>query len=121
MPDLFEIHTVKIVLWAQDMDRALAFHRAVFGFETHFESSHWSELSQGDTVIALHGGGDGSSNRSGLSLEVSDLRVACATAREHGATILKAPESRPGEPIELAEIRDPDGNVIVLTADVVRR
>ncbi len=110
MPEKFDVQVVKVMLWAQDMDRAVCFMRDALGLEVGFQSPHWSELKHGDTVIALHGGGDGTPNRSGLGFQVSDVEAACAAAKEHGATVLKAPETRPGEPIKLAELRDPDGN-----------
>ena len=106
---------VKYMLMAEDMGRALGFHTKVFGFARGFESDHWSELMLGDSVIAFHGGGDGSKNITGLSIQVSD---ALATAREieaAGGRIVELPYQREGEPIMLGYFQDTEGNEIMLT------
>lgn len=103
------------MLMAADMDRAVAFYRDTMGFEEGFVSPDWSELRFGDAILALHGGGDGSSNPTGLSLQYEDVNLAHASAIGAGAVSLQSPEWREGEPILLATIADPDGNVIMLT------
>ena len=55
-----KIECVKYMLFAQDMNRALAFYRDVLGLSVKLESEHWSELTHGDSIVALHGGHDGS-------------------------------------------------------------
>ncbi|MEM7260762.1 MAG: VOC family protein [Planctomycetota bacterium] len=111
----FQLEAMKTILWASDMPRAVRFYREVFGFTVGFESVHWSELKHGDAILALHGGGNGERQPSSLSLQVSDLDRAVAVCAEFGATVLKQPESREGEPIRLAEMRDPEGNEFSLT------
>lgn len=107
------------MLMAQDMDRALAFYEGALGLRRVFSSPFWSELKSGGAVVALHGGGDGSRQRTGLGFEVDDLEAACAAVAAHGGHVERAPEDRPrkagpGEPIRLAEVRDPEGNVFSL-------
>lgn len=113
MPD--QPQAVKYVLTAQDMDRAVAFYRDTIGFTECFVSPHWSELRFGDAILGLHGGGDGSLNQTGLSIQYADVRSAYAAAVAAGATAVQAPEQREGEPIMLATVADPEGNVIMLT------
>ncbi|MEZ6187536.1 MAG: VOC family protein [Planctomycetota bacterium] len=110
-----ELQTVKYMLWAQDMDRAVAFYRDVVGLQPGFVSPGWSELKHGDAVVALHGGGDGSVRETGLSFQVADVEAACREVEAGGGTIRKAPQARPGEPIKLAEVTDPEGNGVMFT------
>jgi predicted enzyme related to lactoylglutathione lyase len=107
--------SVKYVLMAQDMDRAVAFYRDAIGFSEDFASPYWSELRFGDVILGLHGGGDGSRQPTGLSIQYEDVELAYSQAIEAGATGIQAPEQREGEPIVLASLADPEGNVIMLT------
>lgn len=109
------INAIKYVLWVQDMDRAVAFYTGVVGLAERFTSPGWSELSWGDTVIALHGGGDSTAKETGLSLQVDQLDTACTHIADHGGEVIDAPADRPGEPIRLARIADTEGNRVMLT------
>lgn len=109
------ISAVKIVLWAQDMDRALGFYTNTIGLSERFSSPGWSEMSWGDAIIALHGGGDGSERITSLSLQVADLDAACKSVRASGGKIINPPEQRQGEPIRLATVCDTEGNHFMLT------
>ncbi|MFT4176490.1 MAG: VOC family protein [Luteolibacter sp.] len=111
----FKPEAVKYVLYAQDMNRAVAFYRDIMGFAEGFVSPDWSELRFGDTILGLHGGGDGSRNPTGLSIQYADVFGAYALAIESGATAIQAPEQREGEPIILSSIADPEGNILMLT------
>jgi predicted enzyme related to lactoylglutathione lyase len=106
---------IKYVLMAQDMDRAVSFYRDTMGFAQGTVSPYWSELRFGDAILGLHGGGDGSRNQTGLSIQYQDVRKAFAVAVESGAKAVQPPEQREGEPIILSSISDPEGNVIMLT------
>jgi predicted enzyme related to lactoylglutathione lyase len=110
-----QLQVVKFMLYAQDMGRGVAFYRDVVGLEVALETEHWSELKHGDAVVALHGGGTGEQRKTGLSFQVADVEGACAELAAGGGLIVKAPESRPGEPIKLAECADPEGNVFMVT------
>ena len=99
----------------QNMDRAVAFYRDAMGFSEDFSSPHWSELRFGDAILGLHGGGEGSRQQSGLSIQYEDVEQAYSQAIESGATGIQEPQQREGEPILLASISDPEGNVIMLT------
>jgi len=114
-PQPVNITAVKIVLWVQDMDRAVEFYKTAVGLVERFISPGWSELAYGDTIIALHGGGDGSTRETGLSFQVEDLNAACEHIQAHGGSIVEPPAQRPGEPIKLATIADAEGNHLMLT------
>lgn len=106
---------VKFMLLAQDMGRAVDFHTRVFGFAKGFLSAHWSELLHGDAIIAFHGGGDGTLNPTGLSIQVDDAAAAVVAIENAGGTVLSPPSQREGEPVKLGTFRDTEGNEIMLT------
>ena len=105
-----KIEQVKFILWAKDMDRAVAFWRDAFGFEPKLVTPYWSELAFGDAILALHGGGDGEFRETGLAIQVEDLAAACAEVKEGGGIVRSEPEDRPNEGIRLADLEDPEGN-----------
>ena len=106
---------VKYVVMAKDMDRAVAFYRDTLGFAEDFASPYWAELRFGDAIIGLHGGGDGSRRKTGLSIHYEDVEGAFSLALSNGGAAISAPERREGEPIILSTILDPEGNEIMLT------
>jgi predicted enzyme related to lactoylglutathione lyase len=110
-----QIRAVKSVIWVRDMTRAVAFYRDVLGLEARFVDAHWSELGWRDATVALHGGGDGTGRTTGLSIQVDDLERAVVAVEKGGGRIVRPPEDRPGEPIRLADVADPEGNVFQLT------
>lgn len=110
-----KLQKIKYLLLARDMDRGIAFYEKVFGLTCSVRSEWWSELNFGDTIVALHGGGDGAPNRTDLSLQVDNIVAGCRIVREHGGSIVAEPEKRDGEPIVLAVFRDPEGNEVMLT------
>ena len=111
-----KIVAVKFILFAQDMERAVAFWRGAAGLASgDVASPWWTELRFGDAIVALHGGGDGSFRPTTLSIAVEDIHEAAATLEAAGATVRAAPEDREGEPILLAELTDTEGNGFALT------
>lgn len=106
---------VKYLLMVVDMDRAVAFYRDALGLTERLITPGWSELACGDAIVALHAGGDGEQRVTGLSLQYADLDAAYGVALDAGASAVRPPEDRPGEPIRLTEVADPEGNVIMLT------
>lgn len=110
-----KIENIKYMIMAQDMKRAIAFYTKTIGLKVKFETDMWTELSFGESTVALHGGGSGKPNPTGLSFQVSDIKTACTEAKSAGASILRGPEDREGEPIILADLRDPEGNEIMFS------
>ena len=105
-----KISSVKFILWAEDMDRAVAFWRDVIGLEARLVTPHWSELAHGDAVVALHGGGDGTYHSTGLGFQIEDIEAACREVVAGGGTVRSQPVDRPREGIRLADLVDPEGN-----------
>ena len=110
-----KVEGVTYMLMAQDMDRAVAFYRDVIGLEPRFSSPMWSELTFGDAIVAMHGGGSGELRRTGLSFQVEDLDSAVREVERGGGRVTRGPEDRPGEPIRLAGVVDTEGNAFALT------
>ncbi len=109
------VESVKYMLMAQDMERAVRFYRDVIGLEVKFQSKEWTELAFGNAIVALHGGGGGKYQKTGLSLQVRDIASACKEIEKGGGKIAMPPQNRPGEPIKLAEVMDTEGNAFSLT------
>lgn len=110
-----KVTAVKNMLLAQEMSRAVTFYQSVFGFGLALASEFWSELTWGDAIIALHGGHDGTRQRTNLSIEVDDINPAASRISEFGGRLVVEPLRREGEPIIYAEFADTEGNVVMLT------
>ena len=108
--------TTKILymLWVTDMDRAVAFYRDVFGLNVHAQSPNWSELTLGDSTVALHQGTNDTFRNTGLSFEVDDIDEACREVESAGGAIVHPPRDGGIPGLRLAEVTDPDGNRIQL-------
>ena len=109
-----KIESVLYMLWVEDMDRAIAFYRDVIGLKVKTEHSKWSELSFGDAVIALHGGGKGVFQKTGLNFEVKNLKEACDDVNSGGGSIVNPPMKIEEEPLQRAEVVDTEGNAFTL-------
>lgn len=110
-----KLEKIKYLILAKDMDRAIQFYQKVFALTVAEHSEWWSELTFGDTIVALHGGGDGTPNRTDLSFQVDNIVTACRLIRENGGRIVAEPEKREGEPIVLATFADTENNQVMLT------
>ena len=108
--------TTKILymLWVTDMDRAVAFYHGVVGLDVHAQSPNWSELTLGDSTVALHQGTNDTFRMTGLSFEVDDIDEACREIEAAGGNIVHPPRDGGIPGLRLAEITDPDGNRIQL-------
>ena len=105
-----QVEQVIYMLMAQDMDRAIASYRDVIGLNVRSQSPGWSELTFGDAVVALHGGGTPEFKETGLSIQVRDIQQACEEVVSGGGQLRSGPTDRPGEPIKLAHLSDTEGN-----------
>lgn len=111
-----------VMVMVTDMDRSIVFYRDLLGLRVRFTSPDWTELDTGHTTLALHSGavqGAPGDKRLGgiasLGFYVKDVDAAARELRSRGVKFLLEPENRPGEPIRLAVIADPDGLEINIT------
>ena len=113
----FGLCGTKFLISAQDMDRAVAFYRDVIGLNVKTASPGWSELSFGTAIVALHGGGAGRFQKTGLSFTVDDIEAACDAVARGGGSVRSGPEDRGVEGIFLAELTDPEGNGFMMSQE----
>ena len=109
------VERIKYVIWAADMDRAVAFYRDVFGGEVLKQNEIISEVSILGSVIGIHGGGEGKRTWTGLSFQVPDVSEGAAEVKAAGGQLSREPEPEGGEPPHLAMCIDPEGNEFMLT------
>ncbi len=118
-----ELGRIYFMLAAQDMDRAVAFYRDVIGLEVRSQSPGWSELTHPQAplaIVALHGGGTGELNRTGLGFDVADIAAACDEVEGGGGKVTMAPTERPEEGIVLADLVDTEGNTFMFSSPLAR-
>lgn len=113
----FRLCGTKFLISAEDMDRAVTFYRDVIGLDVKTASPGWSELSLGTAIVALHGGGTGSFQSTGLSFTVDDIERACDEVIRGGGSVRSGPEDRGEEGIFLADLTDTEGNGFMMSQD----
>lgn len=106
------------MLMVQDMERGVRFYHDVVGLDVKLHTPGWSELTLGDSTVALHAGGTGEQTRTGLSFEVEDIDEACREVQDGGGRLLRGPVLRAAEGIKLADLADTEGNVFFFSAPV---
>ena len=110
-----QVEKVKYVIWAADMDRALAFYRDLFGGEITKRSEVISEIVIQGANIGIHGGGEGERTWTGLTFQVPDVVEGAAELVAAGGQLLREPREEDAEPPHLAMCVDPEGNELMLT------
>jgi len=110
-----QMEVVKFMLMVQDMERAVSFYCDTFGLSAKIEVPMWTELTFKNTIIALHGGGNGEHVKTGLSIQVKNLNAACKAVAAAGGKVIQKPTSRPNEPIIISSIIDTEGNEFMMT------
>jgi predicted enzyme related to lactoylglutathione lyase len=109
------VERVKYLIWAADMDRAVAFYTGVFGGTVIRRNSAICEVAVADGVIGIHGGGEGGRTWTGLSFQVADVIAGAAEIVAAGGQLTREPQPENGEPPHLAMCVDPEGNEIMLS------
>lgn len=109
------VERLKYILWAADMNRALAFYTGVFGGTVLKQNDFISEVSICGGIIGIHNGGEGNRTWTGLSFQVPDVIAGAAEIVAAGGQLTREPEPENGEPPHLAMCVDTEGNEIMLT------
>lgn len=109
------VERLKYIIWAADMDRAVAFYVNVFGGRVIKRNDVISEIAVCDGIIGIHGGGEGRRTWTGLSFQVPDVVAGAAEIIKAGGSLAREPEPENGEPPHLAMCVDPEGNEIMLS------
>ena len=105
-----------VMITVSDMARSVRFYRDTMGIPLKFESPQWTEFDTGDTVLALHGGGEVGAKPTGLvagtasiGFYVAKLDQKYDELRAKGVAFAMPPTEREEERIKLAVCLDPDG------------
>ena len=110
-----KVERLKYVIWAADMNRAVAFYANVFGGTVLKQNDIISDVSICDGIIGIHGGGEGTRTWTGLSFQVPDVIAGAAEIVAAGGQLVREPQPENGEPPHLAMCVDTEGNEIMLT------
>jgi len=101
------------MLTVGDMSRAVSFYKEVLGPVIRTESDTWSELKLGDATVALHASETPTPRRTGLGVEVLDLRQAYDAILRMGGNVLVGPiDDVPGQ--LSYEVADTEGNTFTI-------
>ena len=109
------VESVKYVIWANDMDRALNFYKTVFNGEIIKHSETISEVVVAGVLIGIHSGGEGNVTWTGMTFQVANVIQGSSEVKAAGGMLTKEPQEENGEPPHLAICRDPEGNEFMLT------
>ena len=109
------VERIKYILWAVDMNRAVAFYRDLFGGKVLKQNEVISEVEILGSVIGIHGGGEGGRTWTGLSFQVPDVVVGGREVVAAGGQLTREPQEEDGEPPHLAMCVDPEGNEFMLS------
>ena len=110
-----KVEKVKYVIWAKDMERCIDFYTSLFKAEIIKKNEHIAELSIGNSLIGIHGGGEGKRTWTGISFQVSDVVEGAHELVKAGGVLSREPEPEGSEPPHLAMCEDTEGNQIMLT------
>jgi lactoylglutathione lyase len=91
------------------------FYVTLFGGKVLKQNEIISEVAVCDSVIGIHGGGEGGRTWTGLSFQVPDVIAGAAEIVAAGGQLVREPEPENGEPPHLAMCVDTEGNEIMLT------
>ena len=95
----------EVVVYVDDMDRAVAFYRDVLGLATTYESPYWTTFDSGPCTLALHAGGVIPPNP---TFVVADADGEHARLAASGIEVGEIREPAPG--LRVFDIRDSEGN-----------
>ena len=102
------------MLLVLDMDRAINFYEATFGFKVLQKSAFWSNLDCGHGKIALCSYGNKTDlKQTSLIIEVDDHTAAAGRIKENGGQVLKIAEPYEGAPVYNVIMIDTENNQLV--------
>ena len=91
-----KVERVKYIIWAADMNRAVAFYVKVFGGTVLKQNDVISEVSVCEGLIGIHGGGEGARTWTGLSFQVPDVIAGAAEIVAAGGHLVREPQPENG-------------------------
>ena len=126
-----ELNAVEVVtMFVEDLPRARAFYRDVFGLESVYEDEDSTVVKLENLMLNLLTvsnaptlvepavvGGKGSGPRLLFTIRVDDVDAVCAELERHGVQLLNGPVDRPWGR-RTAAFADPAGNVWEVAQDL---
>ncbi len=105
-----------VLFQVSDLATAARFYREVLGLaqETYSEEWRWAEFDCGNVTLSLHGGAKDPGTTAGgrIALAVEDVHAAFDELKKKGVSAVTEPRDY-GVCCAL-EVRDPDGNTVIL-------
>lgn len=105
-----------VIHYVHDMERAVAFYKAVFEVESHVESPGWAQLGCGSLELALHilhsetDSEEAPLPHAGLNFEVDDIEEMQAEIERRGGFLVWLREPDEAVPVRVAMFKDCEGN-----------
>lgn len=109
-----KVEQLKYIIWAADTARAVKFYSTVFNGKIIRENSAVTELEVCNSIVGIHGGGEGKRTWTGMSFQVADVITGAHEVVAAGGQLLREPQPENGEPPHLAMCTDTEGNEIML-------
>jgi len=110
-----EVEKLKVTIWAPDKEATAGFYTKVFNAQVERQNSAVTEVSIAGGHIAIHGGGEGKSTWTGLTLQVADVVRGAEEVQEAGGSLTSPIDDSEGEGPHLAMCMDPAGNRFMLS------
>ena len=95
---------VEVVVYVEDMARAMAFYRDTLGLEPDFESEHWTTFRTGACTLALHPG----TTAPDPTFRVDDIEAEHSRLAAAGVEVTEIREPAPGR--RVFDATDSEGN-----------
>lgn len=115
-----------VMLWVQDMDRALSFYHTTLGIPVNFQDANWAELAVNGFALALrksdHPKRESHPADSVIVFAVDDVKSTHAALKERGIDIKELHVvHEAGERVGVtANFHDPDGHSLSVFGYVPR-
>jgi predicted enzyme related to lactoylglutathione lyase len=111
-----QTRVVLIEIQTADVQRAVTFYRAVFGWEVSFPDSSYAVLEAQPVPIGLAERDSVVQRRTGIVISVEDLESVLALVEQHGGTVQAPIHAAAKQGLEFV-FADLDGNEIVVWSE----
>jgi predicted enzyme related to lactoylglutathione lyase len=105
----------EVVVYVEDMERAIAFYRDVLGLEPSYESPHWTTFETGPCTLALHAGGVAPPDPTFVVADADAVHGRLAAA---GVEVTAVRDPAPG--LRVFDLRDSEGNRLSIESRELR-
>lgn len=100
-----------VIHFVADMDKAIAFYRDTMGVAVKFASPFWTEMTTGETTLALHPASpENPAGKMTVGFRVDDVDTFHAEKSAAGVHFIEPPREQHG--VRIAALRDTEGGEI---------